>query len=57
VAVQIFSIGPTRKDGLFVLAGYALMVVAMVIVRLGVHGFALGWSQVHAWLLDRRKRS
>jgi hypothetical protein len=50
VAMGAFAIGLTRKDGLFILAGYALMAIAAAVVDLGVHGFALGFSQLRSWL-------
>ncbi len=46
LALGAFSIGLTRKDGLFVLAGYGLIAVAVGVIILGVHGFSLGWSHL-----------
>jgi hypothetical protein len=46
LALGAFSIGLTRKDGLFVLGGYGLIALAAVVVALGVHGFALGFDQL-----------
>jgi hypothetical protein len=48
LALGAFSIGLTRKDGLFVLGGYSLIVLAAVVVTLGVHGFTLGFDQLRA---------
>ncbi len=42
VALAVFSIGLTRKDGLWVLAGFGLIAIAATVIVLGVHGFALG---------------
>lgn len=50
LAMGAFSIGLTRKDGLFVLAGYGLIALAAGVVVLGVHGFALGLSHLRQWL-------
>jgi hypothetical protein len=47
VALGFFSLGLTRKDGLFVLAGYGLLVLAAAVIALGVHGFTLGFE--HLW--------
>ena len=49
LALGAFSIGLTRKDGLFVLAGYGLIAVATGVIILGIHGFSLGLS--HLWQL------
>ncbi len=46
VALSLFALGLSRRDGLFVLAGYAVMALAVLIIVLGVHGAALGI----AWL-------
>lgn len=48
LALGAFSIGLTRKDGLFVLGGYGLIALAAVVVALGVHGFTLGFNQLRA---------
>jgi hypothetical protein len=48
LALGAFSIGLTRKDGLFVLGGYSLIALAAVVVTLGVHGFTLGFDQLRA---------
>lgn len=50
IAMGVFAIGLTRKDGLCILAGYALMVAAALVVDLGVHGFSLGFHRLRAWL-------
>lgn len=42
IAMGLFSVGLTRKDGLFVLAGYGVMVLAACLIALGVHGFGVG---------------
>jgi len=41
---------PPRRDGLFVLAGYALIVIAAVVIDLGVRGFGFGLHQLRAFL-------
>jgi len=46
LALGAFSIGLTRKDGLFVLAGYGLIAVAAGVIILGIHGFSLGLSHL-----------
>jgi hypothetical protein len=48
IAMGVFSVGLTRKDGLFVLAGYGLMIVAAGVIALGIHGFGLGLGQLRA---------
>jgi len=48
LAMGAFSIGLTRKDGLFVLGGYGLIALAALVVDLGVHGFTLGFSHLRA---------
>jgi hypothetical protein len=48
LALGAFSIGLTRKDGLFVLGGYSLIALAAVVVALGAHGFTLGLDQLRA---------
>jgi hypothetical protein len=50
LALAFFSIGLTRKDGLLVLAGYGLLVLAVVVIALGVHGIVLGVSYLRAML-------
>jgi hypothetical protein len=49
LALGAFSIGLTREDGLFVLAGYGLIAIAAGVIGLGVHGFALGLSHLRQW--------
>jgi hypothetical protein len=46
LALGAFSIGLTKKDGLFVLAGYGLVAVAAGVIVLGVHGFSIGISHL-----------
>jgi hypothetical protein len=46
LALGLFSLGLTRKDGLLVLAGYGLMIAAVVVIDLGVHGFTMGFSHL-----------
>jgi hypothetical protein len=42
LALGFFSLGLTRRDGLMVLAGYGLIILAALVIALGVHGFAIG---------------
>ena len=42
LALTMFALGLTRRDGLLVLAGYGLMALAAVIIVLGVHGVVFG---------------
>jgi hypothetical protein len=49
LAMGAFSIGLTRKDGLFVLGGYGLIGLAAVVVGLGVDGVSLGFSHVRTF--------
>jgi len=48
LAMGAFSIGLARKDGLFVLAGYGLIALAVVVIVLGVRGVSLGLGQLRA---------
>jgi hypothetical protein len=41
-ALAAFSLGLTRKDGLFVLAGYGLMIAAAGVIGLGLTGVTFG---------------
>src|SRR5580704_13052134 len=50
LALGAFSVGLTRKDGLFVLGGYGLIALAALVVALGVHGFTLGFDQLRTRL-------
>jgi|HubBroStandDraft_3_1064219.scaffolds.fasta_scaffold259723_2 hypothetical protein len=47
VAMGVFALGLTRRDGLLVLAGYGLIVVAAMVIALGVHGFRIGLGHLH----------
>ena len=49
-AMTAFAIGLTRKDGLLVLVGYGLIVLAAVVVDLGVHGFAFGLGHIRTMI-------
>jgi hypothetical protein len=46
MACGVFAMGLTRRDGLLILAGYALIVLAVVVVALGVHGFRIGLGHI-----------
>jgi hypothetical protein len=47
VAMGVFALGLTRRDGLLVLAGYGLIVLAAMVIALGVHGFRIGLGRLH----------
>jgi len=47
IAMGVFALGLTRRDGLLVLAGYGLIVVAAMVIALGVHGFRIGLGHLH----------
>jgi hypothetical protein len=42
LALAIFSLGLTRKDGLLVLAGYGLLALTVAVIAFGLHGLVLG---------------
>jgi hypothetical protein len=42
MALTMFALGLTRRDGLLILAGYGLMALATVVIVLGAHGLAVG---------------
>ena len=46
LALILFSLGLTRRDGLFVLAGYGLMALAAAVIWLAVAGFRFGLGQL-----------
>ena len=48
LALGMFALGLTRKDGLLVLGGYGLIAVAAGVIALGVHGFTLGIGHLRA---------
>ena len=50
MALGIFSLGLTRKDGLLVLIGYGLMALAGVIIAVGAHGVGLGVAYLRTLL-------
>jgi hypothetical protein len=50
LALGLFSLGLTRKDGLLVLAGYALLALTVAIIVLGLHGLVLGVNHLRAML-------
>jgi hypothetical protein len=47
VALGVFALGLTRRDGLLILAGYGLIAVAVAVVVLGVHGARVGLTDLH----------
>src|SRR5579871_3191362 len=42
LALSAFALGLSRRDGLFVLAGYGLVALAAVVIALGVDGVRIG---------------
>lgn len=50
LALAAFSLGLTRKDGLFVLAGYGLFALAAGVIALGFHGIASGFAYLRSML-------
>ena len=46
LAIASFAVGLARKDGLFVLTGYALIIAAALVIALGVHGIAAAFSHL-----------
>jgi len=48
LALGIFSLGLTRKDGLLVLFGYSLLALAGVVIAVGAHGAAIGIGYLRA---------
>jgi hypothetical protein len=47
IALGVFAMGLTRRDGLLILAGYGLIVLAVAVVVLGVHGVRVGLGHLH----------
>lgn len=50
LALGVFALGLTRRDGLLVLGGYGLLGLAAVVISLGVQGFSLGWGHLRSLL-------
>ena len=50
IALSLFALGLSRRDGLFVLAGYAVMALAVLIIVLGVHGASLGIARLRTMI-------
>ncbi|HEX4196593.1 MAG TPA: exopolysaccharide biosynthesis protein [Caulobacteraceae bacterium] len=48
IALGAFALGLTRRDGLMVLAGYGLILAAIAVIALGVHGVTLGLHQLRS---------
>jgi hypothetical protein len=46
LALALFALGLSRRDGLFVLAGYGLMALAAAVIWLAIAGFRFGFSQL-----------
>ena len=47
MACGLFAMGLTRRDGLLILGGYALIIVAVVVVALGVYSLRIGLGLLH----------
>lgn len=50
VALGIFSLGLTRKDGLLVLIGYSLLALAGAVIAVGAHGASIGLAYLRTLL-------
>lgn len=48
IAMSAFSLGLTRRDGLMILAGYALTLLALAVIVLGAWGIGLGLHHLRA---------
>ena len=51
LALGVFSLALTRKDGVLVLAGFGLLVMAVAVIALGVHGISRGVEHLR-WFVD-----
>jgi hypothetical protein len=51
LALSVFSLALTRKDGVLVLAGFGLLAIAVVVIALGVHGIGQGFEHLR-WFVD-----
>jgi hypothetical protein len=51
LALGVFALALTRKDGLLVLAGFGLLVAAVAVIALGVHGISRGVEHLR-WAVD-----
>jgi hypothetical protein len=47
LALVLFALGLSRRDGLFVLAGYGLMALAVAVIWLAVAGFRFGLGRIN----------
>jgi hypothetical protein len=43
-----FSLGLTRRDGLFIVAGYGLLLAALAVIALAAFGVHLGIGRIRA---------
>jgi len=48
IAMGVFAVGLTRRDGVVVLAGYGLVALAVVVVILGIHGIGFGIGELRS---------
>ncbi len=48
LAICVFAIGLTRKDGGLILVGYGLVVLAIAVILLGLYGARLGLGRLFA---------
>lgn len=46
LALGVFSLALTRRDGLMVLAGLGLLALAVAVIAVGVHGFSRGFQHL-----------
>jgi hypothetical protein len=51
LALGVFSLALTRKDGLMVLAGFGLLALAVAVIALGLHGISRGFEHLR-WAVD-----
>jgi hypothetical protein len=54
LALGVFSLALTRKDGLLVLAGFGLLALAVAVIALGLHGISRGFEHLRS-LVDYLK--
>jgi hypothetical protein len=48
LALGVFSLALTRKDGVLVLVGFGLLAIAAAVIALGVHGISRGFVHLRA---------
>jgi hypothetical protein len=50
LAMGVFAVGLTRKDGVFILAGYGLILLSGLVIALGAHGAIVGIAYLKSHL-------